>query len=205
MTTAHKTVFAHAASGAYIGPVVLGAGDLSPLEPGVWLLPAGTVELAPPQPQASSERPYWDGTAWELREEPTDVSPPPPVPPTLAQRQAQAWEAIKAERERRRTGGVQVGEHWFHSDDASRIQQLALRMMGPAIPEGLQWKTLTLTPPQVFVEMTPALAAGIFAATAASDQAIFAAAEAHRTDMEASAEPEHYDCSAGWPTAIWET
>lgn len=113
-----------------------------------------------------------------------------------------AWERIKAERDRRKFAGVKVGAHWFHSDDSSRIQQLALVMMGSAIPAGLQWKTLTLTTPPVFVEMSPALAQGIFQATAASDAAIFAAAETHRIAMEASPNPESYDFNTGWPLSI---
>lgn len=125
-----------------------------------------------------------------------------PPAASLAERQAAAWERIKAERDRRKYLGVKVGQHWFHSDDPSRIQQLALAMMGNAIPAGLQWKTLTLTPPPVFVTMTPALAQGIFTATAASDAAIFAAAEVHRVAMEASADPEAYDATGGWPVSI---
>ena len=113
-----------------------------------------------------------------------------------------AWERIKVERDRRKYLGVKVGEHWFHSDDPSRIQQIALAMMGAAIPAGLMWKTLTLSQSPVFVEMTPALAQGIFTATAASDAAIFAAAETHRTAMEAMPDPENYDCTTGWPASI---
>lgn len=113
-----------------------------------------------------------------------------------------AWSRIKAERDRRKFAGVQVGRHWFHSDDSSRIQQLALVMMGASIPAGLQWKTLTLSPPPVFVTMTPGLASVIFQATAASDAAIFAAAEAHRVAMESSDDPQGYDCSSDWPDTI---
>ena len=126
----------------------------------------------------------------------------PPEPEPIEARQAAAWDRIKAERDRRKFAGVKVGAHWFHSDDSSRIQQLALAMMVASMPAGLQWKTLTLSPPPVFVTMTPALAAGIFQATAASDAAIFAAAETHRVAMEASATPESYDCSGGWPATI---
>ena len=125
-----------------------------------------------------------------------------PEPAPLVDRQAAAWERITTERDRRKYLGVKVGQHWFHSDDPSRIQQLALAMMGAAIPAGLQWKTLTLTPPPVFVEMTPTLAQSIFQATAASDAAIFAAAETHRLAVEASDSPESYDCNAGWPASI---
>lgn len=122
----------------------------------------------------------------------------------LVERQSAVWEQIKAERDKRKVSGVKVGSNWFHSDDSSRIQQLALVMMGASVPPGLMWKVLTLTPPPVFVEMTPALAGQIFQATAASDAAIFGVAETHRLAMEASQEPENYDFSTGWPVAIWE-
>ena len=130
-----------------------------------------------------------------------EAYPEPYVAP-LAERQTEAWERIKAERDRRNYLGVKVGEHWFHSDNPSRIQQIALAMMGNSIPAGLQWKTLTLTTPPVFVEMSPALAQGIFQATAASDAAIFAAAETHRIAMEASPNPESYDFNTGWPLSV---
>ncbi len=120
----------------------------------------------------------------------------------LARKKVAKWEPIKAERDRRRLLGVRMGDHWFHSDDSSRIQQLALAMMGASLPAGLKWKTLTLTDAAVFVEMTPAIAQGIFQAAAASDAAIFAAAEAHRVALEASANPESYDFSGGWPVSI---
>ena len=104
------------------------------------------------------------------------------------------WNAIKAERDRRKAGGVKVGAKWFHSDDGSRIQQIGLVMMGASIPAGLQWKTMDGS----FVTMTQALATSVFGAVAASDQAIFAAAETHRVAMEASADPAAYDYSGGW-------
>jgi len=116
----------------------------------------------------------------------------------------QKWEAIKAERDRRKYLGVKVGAHWFHSDDPSRIQQLALVMMGAGIPPGLQWKTFTLTPPPVFVTMTQSLAQQIFQATALSDQSIFAVAESHKIAIEASDRPDLYDFSSGWPATIYD-
>ena len=126
----------------------------------------------------------------------------PPAPVPLAERQATIWNLIKAERDRRAALGVKVGNHWFHSDPKSRTQQIGLVLLGSNIPAGLQWKTLTLTPPPVFVPMTQALAQAIVAATAASDSAIFSAAEAHRIAMEASAAPQDYDFTVGWPTSI---
>lgn len=132
----------------------------------------------------------WDGES---------LTPPPPG--QLAERQVAAWERIKQERDRRKYLGVKVGAHWYHSDDSSRIQQLSLFVMGAAVPP-VQWKTLTVSPPPVFVTMTQAIAAGIFQNTAASDAAVFAASEAHRVAMEASDSPESYDIGSGWPASI---
>jgi hypothetical protein len=118
-----------------------------------------------------------------------------PVPP-LSTRQESAWERIKTERDRRtQQAGYQVNGHWFHSDTFSRTQQLGLVIMGPNMPPGVQWKTMT----GEMVTMTPALAGQIFAAAAASDIAIYTAAETHRAAMLASADPDTYNFSGGWP------
>jgi hypothetical protein len=118
-----------------------------------------------------------------------------PVPP-LSTRQESAWERIKTERDRRtQLAGYQVNGHWFHSDTFSRTQQIALVIMGPNMPPGILWKTMS----GEMVTMTPALAGQIFAAAAASDIAIYTAAEAHRAAMLASANPDTYDFSGGWP------
>ena len=180
------TIYTYDSQGIYSGAV-----DCDPLK----AVPAG-LSVAPPTLTGTQVAQVQNG-AWV-------VLPEYPVPPAipLLQRQTEAWERIKQERDRRKYLGVKVGQHWYHSDDPSRIQQLALAMMGAAIPAGLQWKTLTLTPPPVFVNMTQALAQGIFQGTAASDAAVFAAAEAHRLAMEASSTPENYDISSGWPPSI---
>ena len=120
--------------------------------------------------------------------------------PTVNQSKAEKWTAIKAERDRRKAAGVKVGDKWFHSDEGSRIQQMGLVMMGASIPANLQWKTMDGS----FVQMTPALAQGIFAAATAYDVAVFAAAETHRAAMEADTDPAAYDCSTGWPKMFGE-
>lgn len=121
--------------------------------------------------------------------------------PTLADLRAAQWEAIKAERDRRiQHGGYKVGEKWFHSDTFSRTQQMGLVMLGANVPANLQWKTMDGS----FVAMTQALAGQVFAAAAASDVAIFGAAEAKRTAMEASADPASFDFAGGWPLAFGE-
>lgn len=119
---------------------------------------------------------------------------------SAAEIKAHKWDAIKAERDRRKAGGVKVGAKWFHSDDGSLIQQMGLVMMGASIPANLQWKTMDGT----FITMTQTLASQVFQAVAASDQAIFTAAETHRATMEASADPASYDYSTGWPKIYGE-
>lgn len=103
------------------------------------------------------------------------------------------WSRIKAERERRRVGGVLVSGKWFHSDDSSRIQQLGLVMMGASVP-AVPWKTMDGTT----TTMSQALANSIFQAVAAADQTNFGVAESHRVAMEASGDPANYDFSTGW-------
>ena len=162
-------------------------------------VPSTTPDYDPATHAVREAAPVGGVQQWEVYPLPAEE-----VAANQAAARAAKWEAIKVERDRRKYLGVKVGQHWFHSDDPSRIQQLALAMMGANIPAGLQWKTLTLSPPPVFVEMTPQLAGGIFQATAASDAAIFAAAEAHRMAMEASDTPEGYDFSGGWPVSVEE-
>lgn len=161
------------------------------------------LECDPITQSATEAPPAFVGDEW-VQQWVVAALTPEQVATNLASARTAKWEAIKAERDRRKYLGIKVGDNWFHSDDPSRIQQLALVMMGAGIPPGLQWKTLTLTPPPVFVAMTQALAQQIFQATALSDQSIFAVAESHRIAMEASDRPDLYDFSSGWPATIYD-
>jgi hypothetical protein len=111
------------------------------------------------------------------------------------------WNAIKAERDRRKNdGGYKVGANWYHSDTSSRIQQLGLVMMGANLPANLYWKTMG----GGFVVMTQTLALQIFQTAAASDMAIFTVAEQKKAAMLASADPATYDYLSGWPLIYGE-
>jgi hypothetical protein len=57
-----------------------GEADESPLEPGVWLIPAYATEVAPPAIGAG-ERAVWKGAAWEVETIPVVPSPEPDGPP----------------------------------------------------------------------------------------------------------------------------
>lgn len=147
-----------------------------------------------------------DGQGWRSVSGPDDIgadeiySEQMPTP-TSDQVKALVWERIKSERDRRtREGGYQASGKWFHSDEFSRTQQIGLVLLGQNIPAGLQWKTMDGS----FVAMTPQLAQQVFQAAASSDTAIFAAAEAHKAAMEASADPSSYDYLAAWPKVFGE-
>lgn len=130
--------------------------------------------------------------------------------PTADQAKASKWDAIKTERDRRtEQGGYKVGAKWFHSDQKSRSQQLGLNLLAlqvlaaggtsaTPLPGVTPWKTMDGTE----VVMTAGLAQQILAAGAASDSAIFDAAKAHKTAMEASTDPSAYDFSAAWPATF---
>ena len=131
---------------------------------------------------------------------------------------AEVWERIKAERERRKDGGVKVliggVDKWFHSDTGSRIQHLGLKdkardllaaggnMADNIIILGqeVRWKTMDGS----FVGVTAQLAGDIVTGAGNLDARLFVVAETHKATMEASSDPAAYDFSGGWPTIYGE-
>lgn len=130
-----------------------------------------------------------------------DGSPPLPTKEemdnvALTSAQADAWLRIQDERDVRKAGGIKIGDDWFHSDDTSRIQQIALVMIGQNMPPGIMWKTMT----GEFVQMTPTLALSIFQGIIGQDTKIFANAENLRQAMLASTDDPHdFNVNTGWP------
>lgn len=66
-------IYHYSATGEFIGE---GLADESPLEPGVFLIPANAVSIAPPPFDAAVERVKWTGDFWTH-----EALPPPPVEP----------------------------------------------------------------------------------------------------------------------------
>lgn len=112
---------------------------------------------------------------------------------------AEKWAAIKLERARRQAGGVKVGDKWFHSDDASRLQLLPRLLLGADVLT-VDWKTMDGST----VPMTQSLAQAIFQAITLADQAIFAKAEQHKAAMMSCSDPANYDATTGWPIIYGE-
>lgn len=59
-------------AGLYQGETV---ADESPLEPGVWLLPARSTRTAPPAEIPDDRWPRWNGVAWDLVNRPRQPAP----------------------------------------------------------------------------------------------------------------------------------
>lgn len=114
--------------------------------------------------------------------------------------QDEIWEAIKQKRHTITRGGVYVKsvKKWFHTDDSSRTQYLALQIL-PELPSELMWKTMDNS----FVKMDKALITELAMTILQAEQADFANAEKHRLAMLQAQNPLEYDYSKGW-TAIYE-
>lgn len=116
------------------------------------------------------------------------------------QHQSQIWEQIKQKRHTITRGGVYVKsvKKWFHTDDSSRTQYLALQIL-PELPSELMWKTMDNS----FVKLTKPLITELAMTILQAEQADFANAERHRAAMLQADNPLKYDYSKGW-TAIYE-
>ena len=105
------------------------------------------------------------------------------------------WERIKDKRADNLRHGVYVKSagKWFHTDDNSRTQYIALAVM-PRLPEKLPWKTMDNS----FVNMTKALLGELMEQMLVDEQADFANAERHKAAMLKVEHPLEYDYSDGW-------
>lgn len=175
--------------------LVIGVGESAITIPAGSLQNAATREkygiLEVEDPVRMDDRYYFNHADGSAEPKPLDL-----VTPVV-------WELIKARRDSVKSGGVQVLGKWFHTDDPSRIQHMALSMMGQALPAGLEWKTMDGS----FATMTPALAGQVFQAVAALDMQAFTIAEQKRSALMALETVEEiaaFDFSAGWPQSYAE-
>lgn len=76
-----KTAYQGDANGFYIGETL---ADESPLEPGVWLIPGGALEAAPPLTWPDDKWPRIKGKKWALAYLPKAPEPESPVAKLLA-------------------------------------------------------------------------------------------------------------------------
>lgn len=157
----------------------------------VWLNATGGLVFSPPRPSPAHK---WDNQskAWLL-----DTAAAAAL---KEQQQDEMWARIKAKRTDNLRHGVYVKsvDKWFHTDDNSRTQYLALAVM-PKLPEKLAWKTMDNS----FVNMTKTLLEELMTQMLMDEQADFANAERHKAAMEKADKPLEYDYGDGW-TANYE-
>lgn len=192
--------------GYFVGMTV---ADESPLEPGVWLMPARAVDVAAPE-VPEGYRAKWSGVSFDLEEITAGPEPEQPAPLTLAERRAIRWEQIKARRSTVEGGGVRAQGHWFQTDLESQVKHQSnlidardiLATGGSAsdvLTIGgypLMWKTTD----NGQVPMTAGLAIEIAAAIKVMVATAYGNGERLRAIVDASEDPEQVDISAGWPS-----
>ena len=152
----------------------------------------GKPVLADPAPCPSST---WDGEQWHID--------PECAARLKAEQQEEMWERIKDKRYDNLRHGVyakSVGK-WFQTDDATRLQYLALALesVTGGFKKPINWKTMDNS----FLMLTPELLREIMQAMHDDEQADFINAEKHKAAMLKSENPLEYDYSGGW-TANYE-
>ena len=152
----------------------------------------GKPVLADPAPCPSST---WDGEQWHLD--------PECAARLKAEQQEEMWERIKDKRYDNLRHGVyakSVGK-WFQTDDATRLQYLALALesVTGGFKKPINWKTMDNS----FLMLTPELLREIMQTMHDDEEADFINAEKHKAAMLKAEHPLEYDYSDGW-TANYE-
>ncbi len=153
---------------------------------------AGQPVLAEQPPCPSST---WDGEQWHID--------PECAARLKAEQQDEMWERIKAKRYDNLRHGVYIKSvgKWFQTDDATRLQYLALALesVTGGFKKPINWKTMDNS----FLMLTPELLREIMQAMHDDEQADFINAEKHKAAMLKAEHPLEYDYSDGW-TANYE-
>ena len=147
----------------------------------------GKPVLADPAPCPSST---WDGEQWHID--------PECAARLKAEQQDEMWERIKAKRYDNLRHGVYIKSvgKWFQTDDATRLQYLALALesVTGGFKKPINWKTMDNS----FLMLTPELLREIMQAMHDDEEADFINAEKHKAAMLKAEHPLEYDYSDGW-------
>ena len=148
---------------------------------------AGQPVLAEQPPCPSST---WDGEQWHID--------PECAARLKAEQQDEMWERIKDKRYDNLRHGVyakSIGK-WFQTDDATRLQYLALALesVTGGFKKPIKWKTMDNS----FLMLTPELLREIMQTMHDDEEADFINAEKHKAAMLQAENPLEYDYSDGW-------
>lgn len=147
----------------------------------------GKPVLADPAPCPSST---WDGEQWHID--------PECAARLRAEQQDEMWERIKQKRYDNLRHGVYIKSvgKWFQTDDATRLQYLALALesVTGGFKKPINWKTMDNS----FLMLTPELLREIMQTMHDDEEADFINAEKHKAAMLKAENPLKYDYSDGW-------
>lgn len=134
-----------------------------------------------------------------------DTLTAPYVTPSLEERRSNQCLRIKALRDQRKAGGVQVtvgsSQYWFWTDDPSRNQYALLSgiAFGNALPADYvlesNWKTMS----GEYVPFTVATLRAIISAGFVNETTVFNVAKQHQDNVMVLDDPETYNFHEGWP------
>ena len=132
----------------------------------------------------------WDGEQWHID--------PECAARLKAERQDEMWERIKDKRYDNLRHGVYIKSvgKWFQTDDATRLQYLALALesVTGGFKKPINWKTMDNS----FLMLTPELLREIMQTMHDDEEADFINAEKHKAAMLKAENPLKYDYSDGW-------
>ena len=158
---------------------------LAALNAGSLILP--DLSVTPPRPSALHT---WDGKTWVLDKAAAQAR--------KTAQQDEMWERIKAKRYDNLRHGVYIKSvgKWFQTDDATRLQYLALALenVTGGFKKPINWKTMDNS----FLMLTPELLREIMQTMHDDEQADFINAEKHKAAMLKAEHPLEYDYSDGW-------
>lgn len=170
----------HPATGEYLGT---GMADESPLEPGVWLVPANATTSPAPASLAGKVR-VWTGSAWAYQDVQDEAQPlDPEFEPSLADLKAAKLAAIQTGKNAVKDGGFVHEGVLFDSDSEARLAYLELStklIQNPAY--STPWKAST----GVWVTMDAALFLALQPAYEAHISACFAWQAAREMEVAAA-------------------
>ncbi|HEX7865997.1 MAG TPA: DUF4376 domain-containing protein [Variovorax sp.] len=191
-----KTVYSFdPRTGAFTAPLNLDHGDLSPLEPSVYLVPGNCLE-APPPAATAGKWPFVVSGEWVLCDLPTEAEPAV----ALEERRAQLKDKVTARRWLVETGGITLAggvKVKTGIEDRTRIAQVIQGMEANGyadVPFKAEsgWLTLTLAQMNALLKAIASHVRACFESERAHHEAIDA--------LDASAIGS-YEILANWPSA----
>lgn len=170
----------HHDTGEFLG---VGVADPSPLEPGVYLVPAHATTVPAPRPESGKVR-VWRSGVWTYQDVPAgEVPSDPEYQPTLSDVKGMKLTAIQAGKNKARDGGFVHDGVRYDSDAEARLAYLELSTKLSQDPAySTPWKASA----GVWVTMNAALFAALQPAYEAHISACFAWQAAREAEVAAA-------------------